>query len=80
MIMALNLLYHLYNFEKSPLKDELISYPSQPDVPAFTFSEYELNLLKDDPMNGIIYILKSKFSEIYIYIIYYSLKKWLLED
>lgn len=46
--MSLNLLYHFYNFDQSPLKDELISYPSKIDIPAFTLSDYELSLLKTD--------------------------------
>lgn len=55
--MSLNVLYHFYNFEQSPLKDELISYPSQPDIPAFTMSEYEINLLKNDEAYRILFFL-----------------------
>lgn len=63
--LALNLLYHFYHFEDSPLRADLLLFPEKPNTPLFLLSKYELFLLKQDEAYEHTFGLRRNFLEKY---------------
>jgi hypothetical protein len=63
--LALNLLYHFYHFEDSPLKIDLLLFPEKPNTPLFLLSKYELHLLNKDEAYEHTYNLRKSFLDKY---------------
>lgn len=63
--LALNLLYHFYHFEDSPLKTDLLLFPEKPNTPLFLLSKYELHLLRQDEAYEHTHGIRKSFLEKY---------------
>lgn len=60
LYFILNILAHLHNIEESALKAEILVLPRSIDFPAYSLTDYEIDLIKTDGLNGEV--LGSRYS------------------
>ena len=60
LYFILSILVHLHNIEDSLLKSELLVLPRDINFPAYSLTEYEIDLIKTDGLNGEV--LGSRYS------------------